>query len=507
MARGADASWDLRNYHYYNGYAAWTGRLGFDYAPAQVQTYYNPFLDVPFYLLIETLRPVHVGFILGILHGINAWLVFRIALRVLRPRADGCRNWAIVLTAVGMGGAGALLELGTMLHDLTLTPLVLGSVLLLIRMHDRPSGSIAPLLGSGLLLGIAAGLKYTFGLYVPGMALAAMWLAGSGWRRRLSSVLPWTAAVGVAFAATAGPWMLELWLRYGTPTGPYFNAIFGSSYFDPKNFTDTRFLPKTALQAVAFPFYMLYARVPIAAEDRFREARFAVLYVLVVVLLVKVIHERLARQRPASPTTAAARTAAPVEAALAVFTIVSYVLWQKSFAIYRYLIPLELLAPIMISIFVGWLVGSQRRRTIVLATLLVAVVLVGKPLRQPRRAWGSDFFGTRVSQAAASPTSLLLIASYEPLAFAGPAFPPTMRLVRIQSNFFSPDKETRLAAEVRAVVSAHRGPFRLLSHAKHRVQAERALSAYDLRIDGEGCAPLINRVDDGVELCVVGRHE
>ena len=217
---------------------------------------------------------------------------------------------------------------------------------------------------------------------------------------------------------------------------------------------------------------------------------------------MKAICKRFARQRPASPTGATARRA-PIEAALTAFTIVSYVLWQKSFAIYRYLIPLEVLAPIMMYIFVAALVASERRRRIVLATLLVAVVLAGNPLRQPRRAWGSDFFGTRVTQAAVPPTSLLLIASYEPLAFAAPAFPSTVRLVRIQSNFFSPDEQTRLAAEIGTIISTHRGPFRLLSHVKQRVQAARALSAYGLQIDGEGCEPLINRVDDGIELCVV----
>jgi hypothetical protein len=42
-------NWDLQNYHFYNGWAFVHGRLGWDLAPAQIQTLHNPLLDLPFY--------------------------------------------------------------------------------------------------------------------------------------------------------------------------------------------------------------------------------------------------------------------------------------------------------------------------------------------------------------------------------------------------------------------------------------------------------------------------
>ena len=51
LAFGMDANWDLRNYHWYNGYAMLTGRIGRDLLAAQMPTFYSPFLDVPFYWL------------------------------------------------------------------------------------------------------------------------------------------------------------------------------------------------------------------------------------------------------------------------------------------------------------------------------------------------------------------------------------------------------------------------------------------------------------------------
>src|SRR5664279_6006642 len=48
---GKDTSWDFRNYHWYIPYAFLNGREGVDMLVAHQATYYNPFQDIPFYLL------------------------------------------------------------------------------------------------------------------------------------------------------------------------------------------------------------------------------------------------------------------------------------------------------------------------------------------------------------------------------------------------------------------------------------------------------------------------
>jgi hypothetical protein len=68
---GQDASWDLRDYHYYNPYAFLNNRMSFDVAPAQLQTYYNPMLYIPFYFMVNYLPPPAVGLLLGTVQGIN----------------------------------------------------------------------------------------------------------------------------------------------------------------------------------------------------------------------------------------------------------------------------------------------------------------------------------------------------------------------------------------------------------------------------------------------------
>ena len=45
--------WDFMNYHYYNGYALTAGRLGYDIAPASLNTYFNPPLDALTFWLVN----------------------------------------------------------------------------------------------------------------------------------------------------------------------------------------------------------------------------------------------------------------------------------------------------------------------------------------------------------------------------------------------------------------------------------------------------------------------
>ncbi len=45
--------WDFANYHYYNPWAFLNGRVGYDIAPAGLNTYFNPLMDIPLYLMIQ----------------------------------------------------------------------------------------------------------------------------------------------------------------------------------------------------------------------------------------------------------------------------------------------------------------------------------------------------------------------------------------------------------------------------------------------------------------------
>src|SRR5437870_2699098 len=86
LARGKDLSWDVRNYHWYNPYALLSGRRGFDVAVAQHATYYNPMIDVPVYAGAQVTPAWFVGLSLGLVHGVNAVLLYLLAMRALDGR-------------------------------------------------------------------------------------------------------------------------------------------------------------------------------------------------------------------------------------------------------------------------------------------------------------------------------------------------------------------------------------------------------------------------------------
>jgi len=58
VGMGQDANWDLQNYHFYNPWAWWNGRIfTWDVAAAQLQTYHNALLDLPFFAMVAAAWP------------------------------------------------------------------------------------------------------------------------------------------------------------------------------------------------------------------------------------------------------------------------------------------------------------------------------------------------------------------------------------------------------------------------------------------------------------------
>lgn len=71
-----DSNWDLMNYHLYNAWAFVHDRHGLDWAPAQLQSFHSPFLDLPFYALVAADVPARaIAFVLAVPTGI-AWYCF-----------------------------------------------------------------------------------------------------------------------------------------------------------------------------------------------------------------------------------------------------------------------------------------------------------------------------------------------------------------------------------------------------------------------------------------------
>ena len=327
VTRGKDESWDFRNYHWYVPYAFLNGRLGFDVAVAHQATYYNPFLDTPFYLLATHLKAWLALGILGAVQGANVVPIYFLcrSMLVAEPR----RLLAGIIALLSMTGGLTFYLAGSTYYDNVMSVFVLsGLALVLCRRDVLARGSIsqgAVLAGGGaLLIGGAVGLKLPEAPFALGYAAALLVLPGN-WQRRSTRLLAGAAGGVLGFALFAAYWMVEMGRLTGNPLFPYFNEFFHSPLALAASYRDVRFIPHGLTHQLLFP--LLFSLDWRVADDLpFVDIRVGVAYVAMLAAAPLI----LVPGRKRDPILA--RDAA---IALFAFAAVAYVAWLKIFAIYR----------------------------------------------------------------------------------------------------------------------------------------------------------------------------
>ena len=248
IALRQDSNWDLQNYHLYNAWAFVHRRFGVDWAPAQLQSFYSPFLDLPFYaMLAADVPPRLIAFALALPTGI-AWFFFaRIVVMLFASAPTGVRGPAILAAiAIGVTAPMSVSLIGLTMNDWYVAAFVMAAVWLVVRScGEGGAPSMRTLLAAGALAGAGAGLKLTGTIYCVGL-IGGLLATGSDWRGRARAALIAGSAVAIAFAITAGPWMWLMYERYGNPLFPYFNDVFRSPWADPVAFSATLFGPASA---------------------------------------------------------------------------------------------------------------------------------------------------------------------------------------------------------------------------------------------------------------------
>lgn len=408
-AIGEDVNWDWQNYHEYNVWAVLNGRYHLDVVPPGFQTYFNPIVYFPVYYLRHFFPSPYGLMIIGAIHGLNLALVWLFVRVVLRDAA----NVAAIAAAVVIAAFGpmTLSEVGTSFSDVLLALPVIGGFLLILSADRSPTANH---LLAGLLIGAAVGLKLTNIVYAIGAAAAV-----------LAATRPLGATVllglgGLAGAALiGGEWCLITWRDTGNPIFPLFNAVFQSGEVVPINLMDAQFMPRSLLDAMAYPFYWLMGDHR-GAEHPFRDARFAI----VTTLFALGLGARIARR-------GAIFTQRDLQ--FVVLFSVSYLAWLGLFAIQRYAVVLELLCGPLIVLLLVRINASLRPASPAassppLNALMVAIALAVALLSQPADWWHrpwSETYQPKVAGELLQPATYFLLG--KPLAYVAPQLPPQSR--------------------------------------------------------------------------------
>ena len=426
---GQDDNWDLKNYHWYNAYALLNGRLDLDMAPGQWQSYFNPLIDVPYYLLTTTLPGPLVGFLMGFVHGLNFVLLLAIARQLLG--SGGGTRLPILLAAAGVCGAGFLSQLGNTMGDNLTALLVLGALYLVLRGWDALHGAsgrvFALMLLSGLAMGLGTGLKLTNAPYAVALCLALLTTPAS-WGVRLALAVTQGCAVAVGILMAAGYWWLTMWERFGNPLFPQFNNVFHSPLAQQLGVIDNHHMPHNALEALAWPLVFMVQTVRVS-EIPLKLAVMPVLYLLALLFVVLWLANKM-RSRPATAALS------PRARFLMVFGLVAYLLWMKLFGIYRYLVPLELLAPLMVWLLVERM-AAPRHAARIDGWLLAATTLAVFPFVSWGHAdWASPNVSAQVPPLARPADTLVFTAhGNPPMGWLATFFPRDVRVIALAGGF------------------------------------------------------------------------
>jgi hypothetical protein len=501
---GQDANWDLRNYHFYNPYSFIYNRMDFDILPSQVANFYNPLFYVPYYHIVTLLPPKGTAFVLGWMQGFNFPLLLAIVRRMILPVIeDNDFRWkpsavCFGIALIGMLGAANISELGTMFSDNILSLLILSSLLIMVSSipHLVKSGwkiRLGIVIGAGFPAGMAIGFKQPTAIYAIGLCAACFALKSTFMQRFFLSFF---YGIGVLFgiAVTGGYWLYEMWVRFKNPLFPYFNLFFRSPMATIGDYRDTSYLPDNLGEALISPFFFGFAPYQFS-EVAYRDLRIPLLYVLLLTLLVTKIIEWVC-----GPTGRSSHEKSPIDESatcyLMAFGVISYLTWLKMFAIFRYALVLELLAPLGIVLILGRLIPNRIAKKAAAGTAMLILLITLKPADWGRVSWGEDFFGADIPAIEQPGKTLILMTGAAPMSYLVPLFPKEIRFIRIQSYFTGPSSHPngydRLMADV---ISRHTGPMNILFRSYEKPGAVSALDAYGLDLETDSCRTLKPRIE------------
>jgi hypothetical protein len=489
---GADTNWDLRNYHLYNPFAFLNNKMNIDLAPAGLQSYFNPVLDVPYYLMTLYFPAPLVGFIMGTVHGLNFPLLAGIAYKALPrlPTEDRIRI-PLLLAVFGSLTANFLSGVGNTMGDNVTSLFILASLLIVVANWERvcETGRKAVFIAivAGLVAGIGAGLKLTNIVYASALCLSFFVVPGN-WSARLRLSFFFGVGVLVGVAVTGGHWFYIMWATYGNPLYPQFGQYFPNELVNSGAVHDRSWLPKSLTETLLWPFIFSIDASRVG-ELFTRQIIWAVAYVIFSMWAGTTLIRMRSKEF---------RTDLPASAQFIVVTVaIGYVIWMQLFSIQRYLVPLEMCLPLALFILMGQLMRYRDARALTLAILAgsTAVTMCSGLETWGHANWSRKMFRVDLPRLVApEKTTVILVGDIPVFGWMVTQFPNTIAFVSAGNSLAGIANRSAYIKKIHNMVDKRSGPvFAIIPSVQktgieHVLAAEKQLLSYGYAVDANSCA-------------------
>lgn len=434
---GKDMAWDTLDYHFYAGFSALHDRLGQDYFPAGPQTYLNPYVYVPFYLLATSgLTALQAALILAAAQSLLLWLVYELALTVA-PAANSRNRVALAVCAAMLAYANPILmsEVGSSFADILTAEIVIAGWLLLAGAIRKP-GAVR-IVCAALLLGCASALKLTNALHAISAGLLVLFVPCS-WQSRWRYIGLFPLAGAVGFGVVATPWALRLERQFGNPFFPLLNGIFRSPHFTTAPIIDHRFIPVSLTDALWRPFAMIAPGAWIHVEWAAPDLRYALVLLAGALSLVAWAWRRF-HKKSAAATESTDDGATRVLVGLGTAFLVDWSLWITASANSRYFIPMASVAAVLAIALIFRLCAERPnlRNYLLLAIFGVQFFQLYYGTQYPSRTpWtGGSWFQVSIPHGLATESALFFTIGMQTNSFLAPYLAPHSGLVNLVGSY------------------------------------------------------------------------
>ncbi len=415
-----DMSYDVLHYHIHNGWSFVSGRYGQDFAPANMHSFLNPYMQALLWGLMERLPGPLVAFLLGMLHALAFPAIYWFVRNLTRAAGLGERALTCLFIAFAGFTAEPMFKVVASVRNDHLGATAFFVAMALV-ISPGPRIDLRRFALAGLVLGLMIGLKPTNGVYAIGLAMFVLLLV-PGLRAKAGAVMSCAAGGLAGIVASGGAWYWTLWRDFGNPLYPTLQSVFQSPQGPTTEFIDYVRVPQSALEALTLPFRAAFDGLVVnwyASSD----LRIALMYSGAVILLA-VIGLRWVSKRPL-PKDLRPRPLIALSASMLAMLIV----WIFAFATHRYAMALWCLGPLfaylVLRFFAPGLSQGAPGWGVALAGALALVVSTQYPklYRQGWTSWNEPYAFAAPPDGFEDDGAFVFFSNSPPTAFAAMAFP------------------------------------------------------------------------------------